>query len=113
MNYYFQSGLVYVCRRLAIAVQVFFIHVLHHRDFAENRAELGRQNFTHVLNCAHSSRRSNDFYSGMGITYMGIEAHDSPVYDMSVNFDTGAEFIHHALNTGGRVSTQTWIHKQN
>ncbi|XP_062855660.1 dual specificity protein phosphatase 26-like [Trichomycterus rosablanca] len=72
-------------------------------DFAENRAALGRQNFTHVLNCAHSSRRGNDFYSGMGITYMGIEGHDSPAYDMSVNFNTGAEFIHHALNTGGKI----------
>ncbi|XP_072537256.1 dual specificity protein phosphatase 26-like [Salminus brasiliensis] len=72
-------------------------------DFAENRAELRRQNFTHVLNCAHSSRRGAEFYDGMGITYLGIEAHDSPAYDMSVNFNTGAEFIHNALRGGGKI----------
>ncbi|XP_058245309.1 dual specificity protein phosphatase 26-like isoform X2 [Hemibagrus wyckioides] len=49
------------------------------------------------------SRRGDDFYSGMGITYLGIEAHDSPAYDMSVNFNTGAEFIHNALRTGGKI----------
>ncbi|XP_007247174.2 dual specificity protein phosphatase 26 [Astyanax mexicanus] len=72
-------------------------------DFAENRAELRRQNFTHVLNCAHSTRRGAEFYDGMGITYLGIEAHDSPAYDMSVNFNTGAEFIHNALRGRGKI----------
>ncbi|KAL7827161.1 hypothetical protein SRHO_G00328790 [Serrasalmus rhombeus] len=72
-------------------------------DFAENRSELRRRNFTHVLNCAHSSRRGAEFYDGMGITYLGIDAHDSPAYDMSVNFDTASEFIHSALRGGGKI----------
>ncbi|KAK2840591.1 hypothetical protein Q7C36_012170 [Tachysurus vachellii] len=71
--------------------------------FAENREELRRQNFTHVLNCAHNFRRSNDFYSGTGITYLGIEARDSPAYNISIHFNTGTEFIHNALRTGGKI----------
>lgn len=38
----------------------------------------------------------------MNITYHGIEAHDSPTFDMSVNFYPAAEFIHKALTAGGR-----------
>ncbi|XP_076859360.1 dual specificity protein phosphatase 26-like [Brachyhypopomus gauderio] len=72
-------------------------------EMAENRTELRRRNFTHILNCAHSSRRGAEFYDGMGISYLGIEAHDSPAYDMSVNFNTAAEFIHNALRGGGKI----------
>ncbi|XP_026887988.2 dual specificity protein phosphatase 26-like [Electrophorus electricus] len=72
-------------------------------DIAENRAELRRHNFTHILNCAHSSRRGAEYYNGMGITYLGIEAHDSPAYDMSANFSTAAAFIHNALRGGGKI----------
>ncbi|XP_030632611.1 dual specificity protein phosphatase 26-like [Chanos chanos] len=72
-------------------------------NIAENRSELTRNNFTHIVNCAHSSRRGGEFYDGMGITYLGIEAHDSPTYDMSANFNTGAEFIHKALSGRGKV----------
>lgn len=38
----------------------------------------------------------------MNITYHGIEAHDSPTFDMSVNFYPAAEFIHKALLSGGK-----------
>ncbi|MEQ2194884.1 hypothetical protein XENOCAPTIV_004325 [Xenoophorus captivus] len=44
-----------------------------------------------------------EYYAGMNITYHGIEAHDSPTFDMSVNFYPAAEFIHKALTSGGRV----------
>jgi len=37
----------------------------------------------------------------MSVTYHGIEAHDSPTFDMSVNFYPAAEFIHKALTGGG------------
>lgn len=40
-------------------------------------------------------------YEGMNITYMGIEAHDSCEFDMSVNFQAAADFIHRALSGGG------------
>ncbi|XP_018939109.2 dual specificity protein phosphatase 26-like isoform X2 [Cyprinus carpio] len=49
------------------------------------------------------SRRGGEIYDGMGITYMGIDAHDSPTYDMSANFNKAAEFIHTALKRGGKI----------
>ncbi|KAJ8379255.1 hypothetical protein SKAU_G00000330 [Synaphobranchus kaupii] len=39
----------------------------------------------------------------MDIIYQGVEAHDTPNYDMSVNFYPAAEFIHKALNGGGKI----------
>ena len=75
-------------------------------DSAENRSELTVRGFSHIVNCAHSTRRGGpDFYKGMNITYMGIEAHDSPAYDMSVNFNKAANFIHKALNGRGEQIT--------
>lgn len=57
---------------------------------------------THILNAAHSKRRGQpDIYEGMTIAYMGIEAHDSCAFDMSVNFQAAADFIHRALSGGG------------
>lgn len=57
---------------------------------------------THILNAAHSKRRGQpDVYAAMRITYMGIEAHDSCTFDMSVNFQVAADFIHGALLRGG------------
>ncbi|ROI69451.1 Dual specificity protein phosphatase 26 [Anabarilius grahami] len=72
-------------------------------DIAENCAEVRRCGFTHVLNCTHSSRHGGKIYDGMGVTYMGIDAQDSPTYDMSAHFNNGAEFIHRALNEGGKI----------
>ncbi|XP_067269307.1 dual specificity protein phosphatase 26-like [Pseudorasbora parva] len=72
-------------------------------DIAENCEELRRRRFTHVLNCAHSSRGGGKIYDGMGITYMGIDAQDSLTYDMSIHFNNGAEFIHAALEEGGKI----------
>ncbi|KAG7218766.1 hypothetical protein INR49_007303 [Caranx melampygus] len=34
----------------------------------------------------HKWRGGAEYYAGMNITYHGIEAHDSPTFDMSVNF---------------------------
>uniref|UniRef100_A0A8C2L368 Dual specificity protein phosphatase 26 n=1 Tax=Cyprinus carpio TaxID=7962 RepID=A0A8C2L368_CYPCA len=81
-------------------------------DIAENCAEIRRRRFTHVLNCAHSSRRGGEIYDGMGITYMGIDAHDSPTYDMSANFNKAAEFIHTALKGGGKCVSHYSGHLQ-
>ncbi|XP_041958335.1 dual specificity protein phosphatase 26-like isoform X1 [Alosa sapidissima] len=73
-------------------------------DSAENRSELTARGFTHIVNCAHTSRRGGpDYYKGMDITYLGIEGRDSPEYDMSANFNTAANFIHKALSGGGKV----------
>lgn len=38
----------------------------------------------------------------MGITYMGIEARDSCDFDISVNFQAAADFIHRGLSRGGK-----------
>lgn len=73
------------------------------RHSAENLADLSVHRFTHILNAAHSKRGGQpDIYEGMSITYMGIEGRDSCDYNMSVNFQTAADFIHSALNRGGK-----------
>ncbi|XP_008293925.1 dual specificity protein phosphatase 26-like [Stegastes partitus] len=74
------------------------------QDSAENRADLSMHRITHILNAAHSKRRGRpEIYEGMRITYMGIEAHDSCGFDMSVNFQAAADFIQSALSRGGKV----------
>ncbi|KAG9354869.1 hypothetical protein JZ751_001582 [Albula glossodonta] len=74
------------------------------QEIASNRRELSKLGITHILNCAHSKWRGGaEYYEGMNITYQGVEAHDTPTYDMSVNFYSAAEFIHTALSTGGRI----------
>ncbi|KAM4576501.1 dual specificity protein phosphatase 26-like isoform 1-T1 [Odontesthes bonariensis] len=71
---------------------------------AENLADLSMHRFTHILNAAHSKRRGQpDIYEGMRITYMGIDARDSCDYDLSINFQVAADFIHRALSRGGKV----------
>ncbi|KAL0965185.1 hypothetical protein UPYG_G00277890 [Umbra pygmaea] len=74
------------------------------QNIASDRRELVRLGITHVLNCAQSKWRSGaEYYAGMDITYQGIEAHDSPSFDMSVNFYPAADFIHRALSSGGKL----------
>ncbi|XP_039110359.1 dual specificity protein phosphatase 26 isoform X1 [Hyaena hyaena] len=75
------------------------------RDIANNRRELRRLGITHVLNASHSRWRGTpEAYEGLGIRYLGVEAHDSPAFDMSIHFQTAADFIHRALNQpGGRI----------
>lgn len=74
------------------------------RDIANNRRELRRLGITHVLNASHSRWRGTpEAYEGLGIRYLGVEAHDSPAFDMSIHFQTAADFIHRALSQpGGR-----------
>ncbi|MGH0161803.1 UNVERIFIED_CONTAM: hypothetical protein FKN15_068746 [Acipenser sinensis] len=70
------------------------------QDIAADRCELTKLRITHILNCAHSKWRGGaEYYEGMNITYHGIEAHDSPTFDMSVNFYPASEFIHKALSS--------------
>ncbi|KAF6726149.1 Dual specificity protein phosphatase 26 [Oryzias melastigma] len=74
------------------------------QNIASDRRELAKLGITHILNCAQSKWRGGaEYYAGMNITYYGIEAHDSPTFDMSVNFYPAAEFIHKALCSGGKV----------
>ncbi|KAM9392032.1 dual specificity protein phosphatase 26-like [Pholidichthys leucotaenia] len=71
---------------------------------AENHVDLSMHGITHVLNAAHSNRKGQPaIYERMNISYMGVEAHDSCNFDMSVNFQAAADFIHRALSRGGKV----------
>uniref|UniRef100_A0A8D0GXK2 Dual specificity protein phosphatase n=1 Tax=Sphenodon punctatus TaxID=8508 RepID=A0A8D0GXK2_SPHPU len=68
------------------------------QDIAANRRELTRLCITHILNASHSKWRGGaEYYEGTGICYLGIEAHDSPTFDMSPYFYPAADFIHQAL----------------
>nr|XP_025849364.1 dual specificity protein phosphatase 26 isoform X2 [Vulpes vulpes] len=72
------------------------------QDIANNRRELRRLGITHVLNASHSRWRGTpEVYQGLGIRYLGVEAHDSPAFDMSIHFQTAADFIHRALSQPG------------
>ncbi|XP_041643838.1 dual specificity protein phosphatase 26-like isoform X3 [Cheilinus undulatus] len=80
------------------------------QDSAENRNDLALNRVTHILNAAHSNRRGQpEMYKAMDITYMGIEAHDSCNFDMSVNFQAAADFIHRALSRGGVSRSATLV----
>uniref|UniRef100_A0A8B9I8H8 Dual specificity protein phosphatase n=1 Tax=Anser brachyrhynchus TaxID=132585 RepID=A0A8B9I8H8_9AVES len=71
------------------------------QDIAANRRELAHLRITHILNASHSKWRGGaEYYEGTGIRYLGIEAHDSPSFDMSPYFYPAADFIHQALNEG-------------
>ncbi|XP_027721231.1 dual specificity protein phosphatase 26 [Vombatus ursinus] len=75
------------------------------QDIAANRRELSRLGITHVLNASHSKWRGTpEAYEGLGIRYLGVEAHDSPAFDMSIHFQPAADFIHRALSRpGGKI----------
>ncbi|XP_036911242.1 dual specificity protein phosphatase 26 [Sturnira hondurensis] len=75
------------------------------QDIANNHRELRRLGITHVLNASHSRWRGTpEAYEGLGIRYLGVEAHDSPAFDMSIHFQTAADFIHRALGQpGGKI----------
>nr|XP_033806052.1 dual specificity protein phosphatase 26 [Geotrypetes seraphini]XP_033806054.1 dual specificity protein phosphatase 26 [Geotrypetes seraphini]XP_033806055.1 dual specificity protein phosphatase 26 [Geotrypetes seraphini]XP_033806056.1 dual specificity protein phosphatase 26 [Geotrypetes seraphini] len=75
------------------------------QDIAADRRELSRLGITHILNASHSKWRGGpEYYEGMRITYQGIEAQDSPTFDMSVHFYPAADFIHKALReSGGKI----------
>lgn len=72
------------------------------REIANNLRELRRLGISHVLNASHSRWRGTpEAYVGLGIRYLGVEAHDSPAFDMSVHFQAAADFIHRALSQPG------------
>uniref|UniRef100_A0A2I3FZ72 Dual specificity protein phosphatase n=1 Tax=Nomascus leucogenys TaxID=61853 RepID=A0A2I3FZ72_NOMLE len=79
------------------------------QDMANNRRELRRLGITHVLNASHSRWRGTpEAYEGLGIRYLGVEAHDSPAFDMSIHFQTAADFIHRALSQPGGRRGISW-----
>ncbi|KAM4678315.1 dual specificity protein phosphatase 26 [Discoglossus pictus] len=75
------------------------------QEIAANNGELFRMGITHILNASHSRLRGGaDNYKGMSVSYMGIDAQDSPTFDMSFHFYPASDFIHGALRQrGGKV----------
>ncbi|KAM3924079.1 dual specificity protein phosphatase 26 [Leptodactylus fuscus] len=74
------------------------------QEIAANNGQLYRMGITHILNASHSRLRGGaDNYKGMNVLYMGIDAQDSPTFDMSVHFYPAADFIHQALRGRGQI----------
>ncbi|KAM4747197.1 dual specificity protein phosphatase 26 [Rhinophrynus dorsalis] len=75
------------------------------QEIAANKSELLHLRITHILNASHSRfRGGEEYYRGMNISYMGIEAQDSPMFDMSIHFYPAADFIRRALReTTGKI----------
>lgn len=72
------------------------------RATALDRYRLQKAGFTHVLNAAHGRRNVDtgpDYYRGMAIEYLGVEADDVPTFDLSVFFYSAAAFIDAALHS--------------
>lgn len=60
-----------------------------HKDSAMNVTQLANHRVTHVLNADHSKwREGAETYQGKNIKYLGIEAHNSCIFYMIVNFQT-------------------------
>ncbi|KAM9313275.1 dual specificity protein phosphatase 26 [Gastrophryne carolinensis] len=74
------------------------------QEIAANKRELYQLHITHILNAVHSRwRGGEEYYRDMNISYMGIEAQDSPTFDMSIHFNAAADFIHRALREKGKI----------
>nr|P0C5A2.1 RecName: Full=Dual specificity phosphatase 29; AltName: Full=Dual specificity phosphatase DUPD1 [Callorhinchus milii] len=71
-------------------------------ETARDKATLQRLKITHILNSAHGKFNINtgaNYYKDMLIHYYGIEAFDSPDFNLSVFFYSAAKFIRAGLNT--------------
>ncbi|XP_049645187.1 dual specificity protein phosphatase 13 [Suncus etruscus] len=74
---------------------------------ARDKGKLAQLGITHVVNVAAGKFQVDTgakFYRGMALEYYGIEAEDSPFYDLSVHFLPVARYIKAALSAPhGRV----------
>ncbi|XP_010901267.1 dual specificity protein phosphatase 13 [Esox lucius] len=74
---------------------------------AKDKRSLQAHNVTHVLNAADGMFNVNTgagFYRDADITYHGVEAYDTPSFDLSRFFYAAAEFIKTALSSpNGKV----------
>ncbi|KAJ8013510.1 hypothetical protein DPEC_G00030530 [Dallia pectoralis] len=69
---------------------------------ARDKRALQGHNITYVLNAADGRFNVNtgaDFYRDANITYYGMEAYDTPSFNLSRFFYSAAEFIKTALNS--------------
>uniref|UniRef100_W5MAN4 Dual specificity phosphatase 29 n=1 Tax=Lepisosteus oculatus TaxID=7918 RepID=W5MAN4_LEPOC len=74
---------------------------------AKDKRALQSLGITHILNAAHGKHNvctGPSYYSDTKVTYHGVEAFDSPAFDMSPFFYSAAQFIKAAVSTpGGKV----------
>ncbi|XP_007659039.1 dual specificity protein phosphatase 13 [Ornithorhynchus anatinus] len=74
---------------------------------ARDKRKLSQLGITHILNVAAGRYHVDTgprYYQEMAVDYYGIEADDSPYFDLSPYFHPAARYIHAALNTSrGRV----------
>lgn len=73
-----------------------------HRKTALELHNLEKMGITHILNAAEGKWNNvatgPDYYNGMNIYYYGVEAEDSPVFNLAQFFYPAAQFIDHALS---------------
>ncbi|XP_027232490.1 dual specificity protein phosphatase 3 isoform X1 [Penaeus vannamei] len=78
-------------------------------DAAMNEQYLLRHGITYILNAAGNTcgpapvKTGPDYYKDPSIVYLGLNLIDLPFINISVHFETGANFIEDALSSGGKV----------
>ena len=76
--------------------------VCDNRKTALERPGLKEMGITHILNAAEGKFNNvitgADYYSDMDIQYLGVEADDTPSFNISQHFCPAADFIRDALS---------------
>ncbi|XP_045193964.2 dual specificity protein phosphatase 3-like isoform X2 [Mercenaria mercenaria] len=75
---------------------------------AKDPEKLKAQGVTHVVNCAcgvkfNMINTDQQYFEDSGIKFHGIAATDIMTFKMASHFEAAADFIHNALNSGGKV----------
>ncbi|XP_041646024.1 dual specificity protein phosphatase 13-like isoform X2 [Cheilinus undulatus] len=73
---------------------------------ARDKATLSSLGVTHIVNAAAGRHRINtgpQYYSGLEVEYLGVEAADHPQFDLQPFFNSSAQFIDSALKKNGKV----------
>ncbi|XP_020776776.2 dual specificity protein phosphatase 13-like [Boleophthalmus pectinirostris] len=73
---------------------------------ARDKPTLSSLGITHIINAAAGRYRINtgqQFYSDLGLKYLGVEAADHPDFNLEPYFMPSAEFIDSALKENGKV----------
>lgn len=85
------------------------IFAVVYRDNAKNKVELKRIGITHVVNCAKGTApgmidTSASYFKDVAIQFLGLQAKDVVLYDISKHFQKAVNFIDEALGKGGKNS---------
>lgn len=77
-------------------------HFSSSRYIARDKAQLSRMGISHVVNAAAGRFHIDTgpkFYKDLPVDYYGVEAEDSPNFDLSIYFYPVARYIRAALNS--------------